>query len=183
MEKITDHQQERPFVGNLLVATAAAGSAVMDTFLNWLLAGVGAVLGLTISSMHAVASFVDPAAVKKAAFVFLFAAAVAAVAKILAACIRAGEMGRVSASDLMQQSSFPANFDFGWAMEHYKSALMRPWSWMVNRAISKMENGDLSASGRSLMWAAQVQTLFALLTIALLGCSLTILVGGLQSGS
>ena len=84
------HLQEQVFANSLLTVGAGKSSAVLDSFVSWLLGGFGAALALVLSNLDSIAPFVPIEAIKSSATIFMVAVVVGVVEKYLAAIVTGG---------------------------------------------------------------------------------------------
>ena len=164
-----ENLHEKVLAGNLLTSGAGVAARVIDNFVSWLVAGVGAALALIIGNISEIEPYLSLFVVKLAVFVFLVAVVLTVVEKYLASVVmgaaesyaQAAEVGRRLAKD-------GVNVQFDVVFAELKAATLPPMRWLVGRSIEEVQEGDFAASGRKFARRAQWQGLLAIVVALLL---------------
>lgn len=162
----------------LLYLSSAKSSAVVDSFLSWLLAGTGAALGLVVSNLSDLDSYISKPSVACAALLFLAAAFPAVLQKYISSVVVGSGEAVEKAAELAEKASVTYNdLDFSIIQsEMQKSTLptTRLLKWLARKVFKDPE------LARNIARVAQIQWLLAIISTMLLLASISALVFGLQ---
>jgi hypothetical protein len=175
------HLQEKVLAGNLLTAAAGKAASVIDRFVSWLVAGAGGALALLIGSLGDLPSYLPVSTLKRAATLYLVAAALTVVEKYLASLVvgaaeiaaHAGAAGRKLAEEEIE-------VDFSLVVREFEAATLPPMRWFITRRFGKAQRGDFASSGRNFARLAQIQGLLALVIAVLVLSMFGLVVSGLR---
>lgn len=144
--------------GRILSIGAQRLSSSLDSFSGWLLAGFGALFGLLVSNIDTLTPHMDISRLKTGAEVFLVAASLAALQKLIAAYVAAGtaagEDGRAIGKEL---AAGTASLNIESMYQQISHGLLWPWRSFNARAVQKAKAGDHAVVGRFHAKASQVQ--------------------------
>ena len=171
-------EASRHVARQLLYLSSAKSSAVVDSFLSWLLAVTGAALGLVVSNLGDLESYISPPSVECAALLFLAAAFPAVLQKYISSVVVGSGEAVEKAAELAEKASVTYDdLDFSIIQgEMDKSTLptTRALKWLAKKVF---RDTDLA---RNTARVTQIQWLLALISTVLLLASISALVLGLQ---
>jgi hypothetical protein len=172
-----EHLQEKVFLNSPLVAGAGKGSAAIDHFASWLLAGFGAALALLLSNLDSLATSLPLGCLRSAAIIFIVAATFGVVEKFLAVIISgAVEASGVGASIGEKAAEREVELDLAYVFSEAKAASYPPMRWLLAGMLNKAQRGDLAAPGRFFTHCTQAQSVLALIeTFLILFAAATII--------
>jgi hypothetical protein len=169
---------ERQLSLRLLTTSAAAISAVLDSFGVWLLAGFGAAISLIVVNLSSIKDYIPISNIRHAILLFLVATICALLAKYLASIISAmainSENGRQIGNDLP-----PNTVNFESILLEIETATFYPARWLVSSSFRKVRQGDFAASGRLTYKLAQIQGILLFAEVALCVAAAGVLAYGL----
>jgi hypothetical protein len=171
-------EASRHIARQLLYLSSAKSSAVIDSLLSWLLAGTGAAVGLVVSNLSDLDSYISPSSVEVSALLFLAAAFPAVVQKYISSVVVGSGEAVEKAAELAEKASAEYDdVDFSIIQSEMEKATLpttRALKWLARKVF---RDPDLA---RNTAKVAQVQWLLAIISTVLLLASITALVLGLQ---
>ncbi|MBF6022796.1 hypothetical protein [Lysobacter niastensis] len=165
----------------ILTLGARLLSTSLDHFSGWLLAGFGAVFGLLIANIDSLKDHITTFNVMAGAVLFLIAAGLAALQKLLAAYLTATTASAAEGREIgreIAESELPVD-----VQEMYRQVaqgLFWPLSAFNRWMTAKANKGDVAVVGRHHAKAAQIQFLLVLLQSALSIVAAAFVVAGIK---
>src|SRR5690606_19600546 len=98
----TEHVQERVLASGLMTMAAGKSSAVIDSFVSWLIAGAGGAIALVIGNLSAIGPRLDASLVACASVIYLVAAGLTVIEKFLAAIVMGAAASASQAKDFVR---------------------------------------------------------------------------------
>lgn len=181
MTELEDRKIEasRHVARQLLYLSSAKSSAVVDSFLSWLLTGTGAAIGLVLSNLGTLDSYIGTPSVRCSALLFLGASLPAVLQKYISSVVVGSGEAVERAWELAEKASVTHDdLDFSIIQaEMHKSTLptTRAIKWLASAVF---RDPDLA---RNIARATQIQWLLAITSTVLLLSSIATLVLGLQA--
>lgn len=155
--------QTRIFAGQLLTLGAQKGSASLDAFSSWLLAGFGAGFALLLANLDSVGTFLSPWGLRGGFMLFLLSAVFAVAAKLLASWVASGAGAASEAGELGRRLAEQSiDIDFRQIFREAESAVMWPGTLILKRMFARAAAGDFAVAGRMYAKAGQLQGLAVL---------------------
>ena len=176
----TDHVQEKVLASGLMIMAAGRSSAVIDSFVSWLIAGAGGAIALVIGNLSGIGPRLDASLVSCASVIYLVAAGLTVVEKFLASVVMGAAESASQAKDFVRDLSSEGNLDMEVVFHEFESATFRPMRWFMSKSFVKVRNGDFTASARNFARCAQIQALLALVATGLVFWALGLIVLGLS---
>jgi hypothetical protein len=171
-------EASRHVARQLLYLASAKSSAVIDSFLSWLLAGTGAALGLVVSNLNDLDSYISPSSVECAALLFLAAAFLAVLQKYISSVVVGSGEAVEKAAELAEKASVEYDdLDFSIIQSEMEKSTLpttRALKWLARKVF---RDPDLA---RNTARVTQIQSLLAIISTAILLASISALVLGLQ---
>ena len=180
---MTDHnnlkeEASRHVARQLLYLSSAKSSAVVDSFLSWLLAGTGAALGLVVSNLGDLQPYVSSASVGCAALLFLAAAFPAVLQKYISSVVVGSGEAVEKAAELAEKASLTyEDLDFSIVQAEVERSTLPTTRFLKWAARKVFKDPDLA---RNIARVTQIQWLLAIASTILLLASIAALVLGLQ---
>jgi len=171
-------------VAKVLAALTLMGGAVslskrVDGFAVWLLAGLGAALGLMLANLDAVLSYIPAAEFRATVNLFLCALGLAVLQRYLGVGIHVGAetfeatLGRFCRVGI-------GNFDLSTFNAEVDKAYPPPWRWVVRWARRRGEAGDTTLMGRLVARLGLAQSILVLAEAVVIGCAVSKLAAALS---
>lgn len=171
-------EASRHVARQLLYLTSAKSSAVVDSFLSWLLAGTGAAIALVVSNLSNLQSYISSASVRFAALLFLVAAFLAVLQKYISSVVVGCGEAAERATELGEKASLTYDeIDFSIVKAELERSTL-PTTRFLKWASRKIFRDPELA--RNIARVTQIQWLLAITSTMILLASITLLVFGLQ---
>jgi hypothetical protein len=171
-------EASRHVARQLLYLSSAKSSAVVDSFLSWLLAGTGAALGLVVSNLSGLQPYISSASVKCAALLFLAAAFLAVLQKYISSVVVGSGEAVEKAAALAEKASVTYDdLDFLIIQAELEKSTLPTTRFLKWAARKLFKDPDLA---RNIARVTQIQWLLAIISTMLLLSSIAALVLGLQ---
>jgi len=155
--------QTRIFAGQLLTLGAQKGSASLDAFSGWLLAGFGAGFALLLANLDSVLTHLALWSLRGGILLFLISVAFALSAKLLAAFVASGAGAAAEAGELGRRlEERNIDIDFRQMFREIEAAVVWPGSIGVKKIFAKAAAGDFAVAARMHAKASQLQGLAVL---------------------
>lgn len=155
------HLQAQVFANSLLTVGAGKSSAVLDSFVSWLLGGFGAALALILSNLDSIVPFVPIEAIKRSAAIFMVAVVVGVVEKYLAAVVTGGAESSAAGREIGEKAA-DLELDLSVVFQLSERAALPPMRWFLRSFLRKAAEGDLTVSGRLFTRLSNIQTFVVL---------------------
>jgi hypothetical protein len=157
---------EKVLVNALLFEAVGKGSAIIDSFSNWLLAGFAAAITFLLGNLQAVSGYVSKPNVQYCAYLFIGVLLLGILEKILATIVGSASAGaatgrEIAAENIKQGIKLEPQVIF----QESERAILRPMRWFVSRSFKKAQVGDLTAAARLFTLVAQIQGLIVALQV------------------
>lgn len=154
---VLDVQQQSSALAYVVLADIASKlSSRFDAFATWLLAAFGGAVALMLTSHDAIA-LVSSYAIRTDAKLFCAAVIVTVIEKYIAIIVIAGSEGAVSARaiildhfKLRREANEPPNLDAKIITAEIVRPIFRPFRWIAERSVRKIEAGDSGLGMRRL---------------------------------
>lgn len=161
-----ENVREKVLVNSLLFAAVGKGSAIIDSFSNWLLAGFAAAITFLLGNLQAVSEYVSKSSVQYCAYLFFGVLVLGILEKILATIVGSASAGAAAGREIAADN-FKQDIELDPAVIFRESekAILRPMRWFVSRSFKKAQAGDLTAAARSFTLVAQIQGFFVALQV------------------
>lgn len=164
--------QAKVAAGRVLTEAASAGSAGIERFSDWTLAGYAAGFALLLANATEAERLIPLAVLHVLAVRLLAAVALGAAQKYIAVCIRSAVTGAASGEEVVRRHP---DLD----LEVFVSEVLRglPWGarWLARRSFAKARRGDFAAQGVTFARWALVQSLLALGVVVVTGSAILVL--------
>ncbi len=154
---MTDHSTpanitESIYSGKVLTAMASSVNEHHLKFSSWMVAGFGAAIGLLISNIDKVATYISPAAIGCSTKLFLVAVVLNVLQRYLGAIISGSMEVAKKVEDL------PINGDLNTQaiLKEIERATLWPTRYMVRSSNKRILSGDIAYGGRLNAWMAQI---------------------------
>jgi hypothetical protein len=171
-------ETSRHVARQLLYLSSAKSSAVVDSFLSWLLAGTGAALGLVVSNLGSLQPYISSSSVACAALLFLAAALPAVLQKYISSVfVGSGEAVEKAAELAEKASVMYESLDFSIVQDEVEKSTLPTTNFLKLVARKVFKDPDLA---RNIARVTQIQWLLAIVSTMLLLASIATLVFGLQ---
>lgn len=161
-----------------MAAGAEATSELADRFSNWMLGGFGAALALILANLDKLSSTIPIADVRRAGEIYVAAAALGVIEKLLA--LWAGGMAKGFTAGLeLGKGVDPKNFDIDVYHESARKGFLRMGRWFLDRQIAALARGDITFVPRMALKAAQAQGALALIEAVLVVIAAAVIISSL----
>lgn len=165
-----EHATELLYARTIMIQGAAKGSALVDSFSSWLLAGYAAFVALLVSNAESLAFLVQPRALTYCLYGLAITAALCLVQKAMAAMVASRGAGEIVGRELAERG--PAVSGLSVVVGEIMRATLPPMRSYMRRQFGRTAEGDLAADGRGAyrlaQWQVVVVGLQTLLAIALI---------------
>lgn len=176
----TTHVQEKVLASSLMTMAAGKSSAVIDSFVSWLIAGAGGAIALVIGNLSGIGPHLDASLVSCASVIYLVAAGLTVVEKFLASVVMGAAESASQAKDSVRDLPPDGHLDMEVVFREFERATFRPMRWFMSKSFAKVRSGDFTASARNFARFAQIQAVLALIATALVFWALGLIVFGLS---
>ncbi|MFC5571579.1 hypothetical protein ACFPN1_16105 [Lysobacter yangpyeongensis] len=176
----SDQLQEKVLASGLMTMAAGKSSAVIDSFVSWLIAGAGGAIALVIGNLPGIGQHLDVAVVSCASIIYLIAAGLTVVEKFLAAVVMGAAESASQAKDFIRDLPPDGNLDMEVVFREFESATFRPMRWFMSKSFAKVRSGDFTASAKNFARCAQIQAFLALAATGLVFWALGLIISGLD---
>jgi hypothetical protein len=174
------YHQEKVFAQTLLAVGAGKSSAALDSFASWVLGGFAAVLTFLLGTSGSLGKHLPIETLRNAAYIFVSAWVPAVAEKFISVMVVAAaegsslgrEVGKATAKEGIE-------LDLPVVFRECERAFLPPVSWLIRRSLKKLEDGDLTASARTLMTGTLVQAFLIVVELALIAWAAIVLIRGL----
>lgn len=157
--------KEAIYLRKILTVMAHSLNAELTAFSSWMIAGLGAMIGLLIVNLEKIARFIPPSVVGDAAIWFLAAVALHVVQRYLGAIIA----GSVATGKGVESIPFEAGMDLRSILDGIENSTLWPTRYLIRWTNRRVLAGELAFSGRLNSWIAQIQAwlvFFQLIAVA-----------------
>jgi hypothetical protein len=171
-------EQRSRIVGRtLLYKSSSTASRICDTYISWMLAGVGASYALILANVASIAPYISPLALKRGVIIFLVAAAFVAFEKLVAIYIAQTSIENSEVQAYARETSASgAEIDLTIVNDEMSKATLPHTRWL-NRAMRRFLD---EPRARTVAKAAQVQYVVAVIALATMITSLAFVALGLK---
>jgi len=178
---MSENKQEQFIASVLLTESVSRGASALDSFSSWLLGGFGAGVGLLVVNVNSVKATLQLATIKHVVVLFLCAAVIGLLERILTSVlVAASQAATIARTMVMDRPELWRSLDFSVVFAEINRAIFPPLRWIARRSFAKAAAGDLSAASRTMVAWAQVRGLLVLIQVALLGWALCAIIRNLQ---
>ena len=166
---------------NIMTGAAKNASSTLDSLSGWMLAGFGAVLGLTLSQLQGLAPFLDPSSVRWSGILFFTSVIPAFVAKVIAAAVSATATGAADGMALGEKVADWGPVDTQRLYREIGGGTRWPLNQVNRKAMELALKNDSAGLGRLARDRATMQMRLVLLQTLLTAIAGLVLILGLKS--
>ncbi|WP_156108764.1 MULTISPECIES: hypothetical protein [Luteibacter] len=166
---------------HIMTGAAKNASATLDSLSGWMLAGFGAVLGLTISQLQGLSSILPPSTVRWAGIIYVTSVIPAFVAKVIAAAVAASAAGATDGMAIGEKIGAWGPVDTERLHREISGGTRWPLTWVNHKSMVLAREGDTSGLGRIARDRATMQMRLVLLQTLLTAIAGLVLILGLKS--
>lgn len=176
----TENLQEKFFANTLLTVASGKVSAAVDSFACWLLGGSAAALTFLLGNLDSLGKYLSIRILRDSAYMLLGAIVPVVAAKLISVVVVGAAEADVSAREIGEATANRGvKLNLPLALREFERAFLPPFQKFIKANIKKMEEGDLTASGRRLTKLTQVQVCLVITEVILIAWAIATLVGGL----
>ena len=176
----TENLQEKFFANTLLTVASGKVSAALDSFASWLFGGSAAALTFLLGNLDSLGKYLPVSTLRDAAYILLGAIVPVAAEKLISAVVGGAAEADASAREIGEATANRGvKLDLPLALREFERSFSPPFRRFVKAGIKRMEQGDLTASGRRLTKLTQVQVCLVVTEIILIAWAIATLIGGL----
>jgi hypothetical protein len=167
--------EDRIYVGQLMASIAGHASSGLTSFSNWVAVGFAAVLGLLISNIDNIESYIPSQSVSRISWLFLVAMIINMISRYLSIVISSG----IAAAKETGALAPPTDTDLKYVLKELEDATYRPARVWVRSANLRILRGDFALGGRMnykmaqiLAWLVFCQMILVFLAIGVVAIAL-----------
>lgn len=167
---------------NIMTTTAKSISVTLDSLSSWMLAGFGAVLGLTLAQLQGLSPILSLSSVRWAGVLYVTSVIPAFVAKVITATLTSTAAGAADGMALGEKIAAWGPVDVKRLYQEIAEGTRWPLTWINRKAMGLALGNDSGGLGRLSRDRATMQMRMVLLQTFLTGIAGLVLILGLKSG-
>lgn len=165
---------------HIMSGAAKNASATLDSLSGWMLAGFGAVIGLTLSQLQGLSAILDTGNVRWAGILFVTSVIPAFVAKLLAAMVAAASTGASDGMALGEKIGSWGPIDPKQLHAEIAEGTQWPLRWFNRKAMELAASNQVAAMGRLARDRVTMQMRLVLLQTVLTATAGLVLILGVK---
>ncbi|AKE51922.1 hypothetical protein [Kangiella geojedonensis] len=167
-QKSNQDFEAKLLASKVMLNSAEISSTFADKFINWIVAGSGALLSVIFSTQTSLLTEQNSQLFMSSAYIYIFIVLpMTCLSKLLTSAIQGMAISATRMEAHMKNNNHIEDLDMNAFMKEVESSTLPGFKWFVARSFNKIRGGDIFSANRNIYRCAQLQTYLMVIILIL----------------